>query len=191
MVRTNLNIRLQEHMTKTGTLTFFLRENGRRKIDQIKRICFRKQCVLLSEDEWLSILYPQQILSFDDYMQYSARLRPLIKLHVQKILSTGTNLVLDFPANTVKQRAWFKSIAKEIDAHHQLIYLEFSDEHCIKHIAKRRLEQPERSAFDTEEMFRHVSKYFEAPTESEQLTTLVIGYDEASKRALNTTLPHP
>ena len=178
-------------MTKTGTLTFFCGKMGAGKSTKSKEFASKNNAVLLSEDEWLSILYPQQILSFDDYIHYSARLRPLIKSHVQKILSTGTHVVLDFPANTAKQRAWFKSIAKEIDAHHQLVYLEVSDEHCIKHIAKRRLEQPERSAFDTEEMFRHVSKYFEAPTESEQLTTLMIGYDEASKRVLNTTLPHP
>ncbi|MBE0496929.1 MAG: ATP-binding protein [Campylobacterales bacterium] len=168
-------------MTKTGTLTFFCGKMGAGKSTKSKEFASENNAVLLSEDEWLSILYPQQILSFDAYMQYSARLRPLIKLHVQKILSTGTHVVLDFPANTVKQRAWFKSIAKEIGAHHQLIYLEVSDEHCIKHIAKRRLEQPQRSAFDTEEMFRHVSKYFEIPIESEQLTTLVIGDEKHPK----------
>ena len=115
------------------------------------------------------MLYPGQILTFDDYLKYSALLRPLIKSHVQQILLTGTTVVLDFPANTSKQRAWFKNIVLEIDAKHQLIYLDVSDEKCIKQIAQRRLEQPERSDFDTEEMFHHVTKYFEVPTESEEL----------------------
>ena len=147
---------------------------GAGKSTKSKEFALKNNAVLLSEDEWLSILYPQQISSFDDYIKYSSLLRPLIKSHVQKILLTGTNVVLDFPANTAKQRAWFKSIVKEIDTQHQLIYLEVSDEQCIKQISKRRLEQPERSAFDTEEMFHHVTKYFEIPVESEQLAITVI-----------------
>ena len=87
---------------------------------------------------------------------------------MQQILLRGNNVVLDFPANTLKQRAWFKKIASEIVAKHQLIYLDVDDKTCVEHIAKRRVEQPERAAFDTEEMFHHVTKYFEAPEESEQ-----------------------
>ena len=87
---------------------------------------------------------------------------------MQQILSTGTNVVLDFPANTLKQRAWFKKIASDICANHQLIYLDVDDQTCINQIAKRQSEQPERAAFDTEEMFHHVTKYFEPPEESNQ-----------------------
>jgi len=161
-------------MIKAGTLIFFCGKMGAGKSTKSKEFTSKNNAVLLSEDEWLSILYPQQILSFDDYIKYSALLRPLIKSHVQKILLTGTNVVLDFPANTTKQRAWFKNIVQEIGAQHQLVYLKLSDEQCIKQIAKRRFEQPDRSAFDTEEMFHHVTKYFEIPAESEQLMIRVI-----------------
>jgi predicted kinase len=162
-------------MIKVGTLIFFCGKMGAGKSTKSKEFALKHNAVLLSEDEWLSILYPQQISSFDDYIKYSALLRPLIKSHVQKILLTGTNVVLDFPANTTKQRAWFKNIFKEIDAKHQLIYLEVSDKQCIKQISKRRLEQPERSAFDTKEMFYHVTKYFEIPLDNEELEITVIG----------------
>jgi predicted kinase len=162
-------------MKKVGTLIFFCGKMGAGKSTKSKEFAFENNAVLISEDEWLSALYPQQISSFDDYIKYSALLRLLIKSHVQKIILTGTNVVLDFPANTTKQRAWFKSITKEIDAKHQLIYLKVSDEQCIKQIAKRRLEQPERSAFDTEEMFYHVTKYFEIPLDNEELEITVIG----------------
>ena len=161
-------------MKKTGILIFFCGKMGAGKSTKSKEFAFDNNAVLLSEDEWLSILYPQQILSFDDYIKYSALLRPLIKSHVQKILLTGTNVVLDFPANTVKQRSWFRSIVNEIDTQHQLIYLEVSDEQCIKQINKRREEQPERSAFDTEEMFYHVTQYFEIPLDSEELNVKVV-----------------
>ncbi|MGE4418569.1 MAG: AAA family ATPase [Sulfurimonas sp.] len=162
-------------MKKVGTLIFFCGKMGAGKSTKSKEFSVENNAVLISEDEWLSTLYPQQISSFDDYIKYSALLRPLIKSHVQKILLTGANVVLDFPANTTKQRAWLKSITKEIDAKHQLIYLEVSNEQCIKQIAKRRLEQPDRSAFDTEEMFYHVTKYFEIPLDNEGLEITVIG----------------
>ncbi len=161
-------------MIKAGTLIFFCGKMGAGKSTKSKEVTLKNNAVLLSEDEWLSILYPQQISSFEDYIKHSALLRPLIKSHVQKILLTGTTVVLDFPANTSKQRAWFKNIVLEIDAKHQLIYLDVSDEKCIKQIAQRRLEQPERSAFDTEEMFHQVTKYFEIPMESEQLQITIV-----------------
>lgn len=164
-------------MISTGTLIFFCGKMGAGKSTKSKKFTSENNAVLLSEDEWLSILYPKQISSFDDYIKYSSLLRPLIKSHVQKILLTGTNVVLDFPANTIRQRSWFKSIVTEIDTKHQLIYLDVSDEQCIKQISKRRLEQPERSAFDTEEMFHHVTKYFEPPTENEQLQITLVSED--------------
>ena len=156
-------------MPSTRTLIFFFGKMGGGKSTKSKEISIQNNAVLLSKDEQLSILYPEQISSFDDYIKYSAQLRPLIKSHVQKILLTGTNVVLDFPANTLMQRTWFKKIASEINAKHQLIYLDVDDQTCINQIAKRRLEQPERAVFDTEKMFHHVTKYFEPPAEGEQL----------------------
>ena len=147
---------------------------GAGKSTKSKEFASENNAILISEDEWLSVLYPQQILSFDDYIKYSAILRPLIKAHVQKILLIGTNVVLDFPANTTRQRAWFKKITSEINAKHKLVFLDRSDKKCIEQIAKRRLEQPERSAFDTEEMFYKVTEYFEVPVEDEQLEIEVI-----------------
>jgi len=161
-------------MIKIGTLIFFCGKMGAGKSTKSKEYTSENNAVLISEDEWLSILYPQQIVSFDDYIKYSALLRPLIKVHVQKILLTGLNVVLDFPANTIRQRAWFKNLTTEINAKHKLVFLDISDEKCIQQIAKRRLEQPERSAFDTEEMFYQVTKYFELPTESEHLDVTIV-----------------
>lgn len=161
-------------MIKAGILIFICGKMGAGKSTKSKEFALEHNAVLLSEDEWLSILYPQQISSFDDYIKYSSLLKPLIKSHVQKILLTGTNVVLDFPANTYKQRAWFKNIALEINAKHKLYFLDVNDKKCIVQINERRLKQPERSAFDTEEMFHQVTKYFETPVESEQLEITVV-----------------
>ncbi len=159
-------------LTQTGTLYFFCGKMGAGKSTKSKHLAQEKQAVLLSEDEWLSSLYPNQITSFEDYLTFSMQLKPLVKKHVQNILCVGTDVVMDFPANTLKLRKWFLHIALEVNAPHELIYLHLEDEQCLRQIAQRRKEQPERAAFDTEEMFNHLTRFFEAPKASEGLTII-------------------
>ncbi|MEM8963691.1 MAG: ATP-binding protein, partial [Acidobacteriota bacterium] len=128
-----------------------------------------RNAVLLSEDDWLAQLYPGEVESFDDYVRLSRRMRPLVKDLVQKMLRAGANVVMDFAANTTKQRAWFKELCAEVRALHEMVYLAASNEVCLKHIAKRRLEQPERAVFDTEQVFLKVVQYFEEPEDAEGL----------------------
>ena len=84
-------------------------------------------------------------------------------------MSVGTHVVMDFPGNTQKQRKWFLDIASEVNANHQLIYLNLNNQQCLRQIAQRRNEQPERAAFDTEATFIEVTKFFETPEASEGL----------------------
>ncbi|WP_245732915.1 AAA family ATPase [Salipaludibacillus aurantiacus] len=131
-----------------------------------------KHAVLLSEDEWLSSLYPNQIASFEAYIKFSPQLKPLVKKHVQNLLSIGTVVVMDFPGNTQQQRKWLLDIASEVNASHQLIFLNLNNEQCLPQIAQRRTEQPERAAFNTEGVFIQVTSFFEAPEASEGLNIL-------------------
>lgn len=159
-------------MRQLGTLYFFCGKMGAGKSTKSKQLAKDKHAVLLSEDEWLSFLYPNQITSFDDYLKFSAQLKPLVKKHVQNILSVGTDVVMDFPANTQKLRKWFLDIVSEVNASHQLLFLNLNNEQCLRQIEQRRNEQPERAAFDTEEVFIHVTRFFEAPEVSEGLNIL-------------------
>ena len=154
-------------MTTNGKLTFFCGKMGAGKSTCSKRLTNDNQAVLISEDEWLSAHYPDQIKNFEDYLTYSALIKPFVKSHVQNILKTASNVVMDFPANTKKQRQWFKGIVTETGCEHELIFLDLSDEQCLIHIARRRIEQPQRAQFDNKEVFYHVTQFFEAPTESE------------------------
>ena len=137
----------------------------------------------MSEDDWLSVLYPEEIKSFDDYLKYSNRLKPLLKSHLISILNSGVSVVMDFPANTRNQRAWFKDIFLIQGIPHRLIYFEIDDKTCIEQIAKRRETNPERSAlrssaslslFDTEEVFRHVTSFFQPPSTDEGFSIEVV-----------------
>jgi len=156
-------------MNQQGRLYFFCGKMGAGKSTRSKQLAADKQAVLLSEDEWLASHYPDQIKSFDDYLKYSALIRPFIKQLVQNILATGADVVMDFPANTVRQRNWFLNLCREADCEHQMIWLDLNDEQCLKQIAQRRLEQPERAAFDTEAVFHQVTAFFEPPTADEHL----------------------
>lgn len=110
-------------MKQIGTLYFFCGKMGAGKSTKSKQLAIEKQAVLLSEDEWLSWLYPNQISAFEDYLKFSDQLKPMVKKLVQNILSVGTNVVMDFPGNTQKQRKWFLDLVLEIHANHQLIFL--------------------------------------------------------------------
>ena len=157
-----------------GKLLFFCGKMGAGKSTLSAKIAEQYNAVRLSEDEWLSQLYPQQIKDFDDYIKLSRQMRLLVRQLVKDMLLAGTSVVMDFPANTVKQRAWFKALCDEAQCDHEMIYLEASDEVCLEHLAARRQQQPERSAFDTEAVFKQVTGFFEAPGDSEQLNIRLV-----------------
>ncbi|QSX36564.1 AAA family ATPase [Shewanella sedimentimangrovi] len=163
-------VQIEDAQPKTGpSLTFFCGKMGAGKSTHAKRLAQEKNAVLLSEDECLAAFYPDQIHSIADYLKYSALIKPFIKSHVQRILGAGTQVVMDFPANTAAQRRWFLALCREVGCDSELVYLNLTDEQCLAQIAKRRIEQPQRAQFDTEAMFYQISQYFEPPSAEEGL----------------------
>jgi len=152
---------------KRGEFVFFCGKMGAGKSTQARKVSIERNAVLLSEYEWLESIYPKKIRSLDDYIKYSNLLKPQMKRLTQSILITGVDVVMDFPANTLSQRNWFRQIFSEINAPHNLFYLDVSNEICLKQIAKRNIEQPERAATDTKEMFEMVTNFFVAPSPEE------------------------
>jgi predicted kinase len=147
---------------------------GSGKTTKSHEIANETGAVLISEDEWLSVIYPDEIKDFDGYLKYSSRIKKLLKSHVQNILNSGVSVVMDFPANTKDQRQWFKNIYSEYGIPHRLVYLEASDQLCLKQIKQRTKISPERKDFDTEEIFHQVNAYFQAPDEDEIFNIEVI-----------------
>ena len=160
-----------------GTLILFAGKMGAGKSTRSIQVARERNAVLISEDEWLSSLYPSQITSFDDYLHYSSLLKPIVRSLVSDILKTGASVVMDFPANTVRQRKWFKAILTETNAQNELIYLNASDDVCLRQIKKRSLEQPERAIYDTESMFLEVTRHFQAPDPNEGFNLQVVEHN--------------
>lgn len=160
-----------------GTLTLFCGKMGSGKSTKASEIAANTKVLLLSEDEWLSALYPNLISNLDDYIKYSGLLKPQIKKIVQSALSSGCDVVMDFPANTAGQRKWLQSIYMEINAHHVMYVFDTPDEVCLQRIKERSKAQPDRANTDTAEMFEATSKFFSNPADDEQFNTVLITVD--------------
>ena len=161
-------------MATKGKLVFFCGKMGAGKTTLSKMIARDQNAILLAEDEWLSSHYPKQINTFDDYLKFSRQIKPFVRTLVSNMLSTGADVVLDFPGNTKNQRQWFLTLSDSTGSEHEMIYVNPGNEKCLAHIKKRGSEHPERAQFDTEDMFNAVSKYFEEPSESEGLNITVV-----------------
>ncbi|VAW82326.1 hypothetical protein MNBD_GAMMA12-943 [hydrothermal vent metagenome] len=126
----------------------------------IRSIAISDQAILISEDQWLKSLYNAEIQSITNYSQYSLRLRSIMKSHVQEILKRGNSVVMDFPANTIEQRNWFRDIYSENGFPHKLNYLEVSEAWCLVQINNRRQDNPKSLHFDGAEVFHLITRHF-------------------------------
>lgn len=129
---------------------------------------------LLCEDDLLAALFPNEITDVPTYVKFSSRLKKAIEGMVIELLKHGTSVVLDFPANTLKQRAWLAGLAEQANVLHELHYIDRSDSDCKKQLQKRATENPERAATDTIEMFDAINQYFEPPSASENLAVVLL-----------------
>ncbi len=157
-------------MNQTDTppsLHFFCGKMAAGKTTFARQLAEKEKAVLISEDLWLSRLFPEEIRTFQDYLTRSSRLKRVLQDHIRSLLDDGVSVVLDFPGNTKGQRAWFKSMFRESEVDHCLHYLERSNAECLVQLKKRNREKPEGSKRATPEEFMMVTSYFEAPGEEE------------------------
>jgi predicted kinase len=127
--------------------------------------------IVVSEDQWLTTLYPGEIQSIADYARCSARLREAIAPHIVALLRAGLSVVLDFPANTLAFRAWMRGLFEQAGSAHQLHYLDCPDDICRARMHARNAAGEQASVSD--ETFDIVTSYFVAPTADEGFNLIV------------------
>ena len=154
-------------MNSVGTLFFFCGKMGSGKSTYAKKLAKELNAILLSEDEWLSTIFPEEINDIQDYIKYSSRLKLILKEHIKTLLKSGLSVVMDFPGNTINQRKWFKEIFLEELIPHKLIYLKAEALLCLKRIENRRNNSIKPSPFDTKEVFYQITNYFQSPNPEE------------------------
>src|SRR6187551_3303954 len=102
-----------------------------------RQLAARPATLLISEDHWTSTLFADDLKTIDDYTRYSARLRAAMTPHIVAILGKGLSVVLDFPANTIKQRAWMKELIDLAKVDHELHLLDLPDDICKQRLRAR------------------------------------------------------
>jgi predicted kinase len=154
-------------MKADPVLHFFCGKMASGKTTLSKKLASDSGAILISEDIWLSRLYPEEIRTFDDYLNYSSRLKRIVSPHVQAILAQGLSVVLDFPGNVPSQRQWFRSIFEATNVNHVLHYIVASDALCKEQLGKRNTELPEGSVVMSESDFDFITAYFQPPIADE------------------------
>jgi predicted kinase len=137
-----------------------------------KRLAAPPATLLISQDHWLSILFPTENRTIDDFARLSARLRAAMAPHVVDILRQGLSVVLDFPANTLSHRAWMRSLITEADVAHELHVLDFPDAVCKERLRQRNEggKHPYQVNEATYDLF---TSYFVLPTPDEGFNIVV------------------
>lgn len=155
---------------QSAKLHFFCGKMAAGKSTLAAELAADKNAILISEDLWLSRLFPEEISTFQQYLTCSARLKRVLLPHVSALLKSGATVIMDFPGNTRGQRAWFKALARDAAVPHSLHYLEKSNAECLVQLKRRNKERPEGSKITSPEEFMMVTGYFEAPKEDEGFT---------------------
>ena len=154
-------------MIDPGTLYLLCGKMAAGKSTLAKELANSRDAILLREDALLAELYPGEVHDVPTYIRCSSRIKHALNSHIIDLLRRGVSLVLDFPANTVRQREWMRALIEKTNAPHELHYLNVSDAVCKSRLTKRTAEQPEHRATDTVEMFEAVTAHFQAPTAAE------------------------
>ena len=133
--------------------------------------------IVIAEDDWLATLFSDELSSISDYVRCSAKLQAIMGPHVASLLNAGVSVVLDFPANTVANRLWMRTIVEATNVAHQLHFLDVPDDVC-KARMRARNESGEHPFAVTDEQFEKISRHFVAPTADEGFNIVTHGPDD-------------
>jgi predicted kinase len=122
---------------KSPVLYLLCGKIGAGKSTLAKQLAARSATLLISEDHWTSTLFAGDLKTIEDYGRLSARLRAAMAPHIGDILRQGLSVVLDFPANTPRQRAWMRSLIAETKVAHELHHLDIPDAICKQRLRQR------------------------------------------------------
>jgi len=110
---------------------------GSGKSTLARTLAARPATLLISEDHWNSTLWADELKTIEDYGRLSTRLRTAMAPHIVAILKQDLSVVLDFAANTVKQRAWARSVIEAAQVPHELHVLDVPDSVCLQRLRQR------------------------------------------------------
>jgi predicted kinase len=136
------------------------------------QLAARPATLLISMDHWMSILFPTENKTIEDFARLAARLRAAMGPHVVDILRQNISVVLDFPANTMSWRGWMRSLISEAGVAHELHVLDLPDVLCEERLRQRN-ERGGHPYQVSEATFDLFTNYFVPPTPDEGFNIVV------------------
>src|SRR5260370_10648897 len=97
-------------MSTSAKLIFFCGKMAAGKSSLARDLAVRENAVLFVQDDFLDALFPGEITDIPGFVKCSSRLKNALTRHLCALLSKGISVVLDFPASTMAQRAWFRGL---------------------------------------------------------------------------------
>ena len=158
-------------MPHPAVLYFMCGKMGAGKSALAKSLVLANDAALLSEDVLLRDLYPNEITDLNSYVSFSGRVKQALSAHICSLLRNGVSVVLDFPANTVGQRVWFRELIHSSGAAHELHFVDVPDDVCKKQLRERNLTGAGDPLQD-EATFDLLSTYFVPPALEESFTVV-------------------
>jgi predicted kinase len=159
-------------MKSPPRLIFFCGKMAAGKSTLARELTQRENAILLAEDELLNHLYAGEITDIAGYIGCSSRVKSALTAHVCALLAKGFSVVLDFPANTPRQRAWFRNLIDQSGVQHELHLIDAPDALCKRQLKERSQHLPPGSPWTTEAEFEAVTAYFQPPSEAEGFTII-------------------
>lgn len=156
-----------------GKLIFFSGKMAAGKSTLARELAARDDAMLFVQDHWIETLFPNAVVNVATYLEYSGRINRLIAPLVVDLLTRGVSVVMDFPANTRNQRAWFNSLIEQAGAAHELHFLDTPDDICRSQLKARSAGLPAGTKWTTDEDFDLISSHFKAPAEDERFNVIV------------------
>jgi predicted kinase len=111
----------------------------------------------------------EAIATVEAYVQASRRVRGVIAPIATRVLELGASIVLDFAGNTVRDRAWVRSIFEAARADHVLHVLDVPVDECRRRLHERNAHQPPGLYFGhvSDELFDRIVPHVVPPTPDE------------------------
>ena len=154
-------------------LVFFCGKMASGKSTLAKQLAEREDAILFSQDALVEALFPGLVVNVASYLEYAGRINRMLAPHVVSILSKGVSVVLDFPANTRNQRAWFRGILDATGADHELHYLDTPVAICKAQLKARSAHLPPGTKWTTDEDFALIASHFRPPEHDEAFNVVI------------------
>jgi predicted kinase len=148
-------------------LIFFCGKMAAGKSTLARELAAREDAVLLAQDELVEHLFPGEIVDIPTFITYSTRLKNALTPIIHGILRRNVAVVLDFPGNTKRQRAWFRQLIDQTSAAHELHVIEASDDLCKQQLRERSRELPPGAPWTSDAEFDMITAHFDPPADAE------------------------